>query len=63
MKAFELLKTKTYLTNEEREILLALDNQFAVEYLFNVRNDQWLNLSVYSEADKEERDLRIEQGL
>jgi len=63
MKAFELLKTKTYLTNEEREILLVIDNQFAVEYLFNVRNDQWLNLSVYSEADKEERDLRIEQGL
>ena len=60
----EQLKQKTVLSQQEFDQLSAADAQWAQEYLFhNFWNNTYLNLSVYSEVDKEEHDLRVEQGF
>ena len=61
------------LTQEEYEFCKAWDAEEAFKYLNNIGpawkdggfsgGDRWLNTSVYSEADKEEYDLRREIGL
>lgn len=58
------LKEKEVLTAEEYELVAAADPRWAVQYLFrNFWNNTYLNLAIYSEADKEARDLQLEQGL
>lgn len=63
-EAQELMNTKEVLTQEERDMCMAIIPAMAKEYLFhNSWNNTWLNLNVYSERDKEERDLAIEMGF
>jgi hypothetical protein len=57
-----VLKANT-LTQEEYEFVKEWDPQ-AAEAMFHIEwNNTYLNLNTYSEADKEEMDLRREQGL
>ena len=58
------LKEKQVLSQQEYSQVSAADPEWAREFLFrNFWNDTYLNLSVYSEADKEEHDLRVERGI
>lgn len=60
----EILKSKELLTAEEAKLVFKADLKWASEYLFhNFWNNTYLNLDVYSEADKEEFDLRKEMGI
>ena len=62
--AWELMYHKELLTQEERDVCMEVMPAMAQEYLFHHSwNNTWLNLNVYSERDKEEYDLRMEQGL
>jgi hypothetical protein len=54
---------KEILTQEEYEFCKAWDAEEASKYLFNMVEDRYLNLNVYSEVEKEEFDLKMEQGL
>ncbi len=63
MTAQELMYTKEVLTQEERDIVMEYWPAMGKEFLFhNSWNNTYLNLNVYSEAEKEERDFRIELG-
>ena len=60
----EILKSKELLTAEEAKLVFKADIKWADQYLFhNFWNNTYLNLNVYSEADKEAHDLRMEMGL
>lgn len=60
----EILKSKELLTAEEAKLVFNADPKWAGQYLFhNFWNNTYLNLDVYSEADKEEFDLRVEMGI
>ena len=60
----EQIKQKTVLSQQDFDHVSTVDPQWAREYLFyNEWNGTYLNLDVYSEADKEEYDLSIEQGF
>lgn len=62
--AQELMYTKEILTQEDRDMCMSIMPAMANEYLFhNTWNNTWLNLNVYSEADKEKRDLEKEMGI
>ena len=62
--AQELMYNKEVLSQEERDMCMDLMPAMAKEYLFhNSWNNTWLNLNVYSEVEKEERDLAIEMGF
>jgi hypothetical protein len=54
---------KEILTQEEYEFCKAWDAEEASKYLFNMVEDRYLNLNVYSEVEKEEFDLKMEQGI
>lgn len=59
-----LLKLKDVLTQEDKEYIESIDPEWVKDNLFhNFWNKTWLNLSVYSEVDKEEADLRKEMGI
>ena len=59
----ELLFKANTLTQEEYEFIKEWDPQ-AAEAMFHIEwNNTYLNLNTYSEVDKEEYDLRMEQGL
>ena len=61
--AQELMNTKELLTQEERDMCMDFMPEMAKEYLFHHSwNNTWLNLNVYSEVEKERRDLSIELG-
>ena len=62
--AQELMYTKEILTQEEANLCFYLMPAMASAYLFHRSyNNTYLNLNVYSEVEKEEYDLRMEQGL
>lgn len=58
-----LINTVEILTQEEYELCKAWDAEEAWKYLNNIGEGRWLNINVYSEIDKEDYDLRREQGL
>ena len=58
-----LMSHKEVLTQEEYEFCKAWDAEEAFQYLNDLGNGRYLNINVYSEADKEESDLRREQGI
>jgi hypothetical protein len=61
--AKQLMYTKELLTQEERDICMQFMPEMAKEMLFHHSwNNTWLNLNVYSERDKEERDFQMERG-
>ena len=61
--AQELFYGKEVLTAEEAQLVKEFMPKQAEAYLFhNDWNNTWLNLNVYSEAEKEKRDLAIEMG-
>ena len=62
--AQELMYNKEVLTQEERDMCMQLMPKMAKAYLFhNTWNNTYLNLKVYSEVEKEKRDLQIEMGI
>lgn len=73
MTALELIENVERLTQEQYEIVVEYDRQNSTNlvwtYLNNIGPDyhtgvnRWLNINVYSEADKEEYDLRKEMGF
>lgn len=58
-----LINTKEILTQEEYELCKKWDAEEAWKYLNNIGEGRWLNINVYSEADKEDYDLRREMGF
>jgi hypothetical protein len=58
-----LINTVEILTQAEYELCKAWDADEAWKYLNNIGGGRWLNINVYSEIDKEDYDLRREQGL
>lgn len=68
-----LINTVEILTQSEYEFCKAWDAEEAFKYLNNIGpawkdggfngENRWLNTNVYSEVDKEDYDLRKEQGL
>jgi len=61
--AQELMYNKEVLNQEERDMCMQLIPAMAKEYLFhNAWDNTYLNLNVYSEVEKEKRDLQIEMG-
>lgn len=62
--AQELFYGKEVLTAEEAQLVKEFMPNAAKEYLFhNSWNNTWLNLNVYSEVEKEKRDLAMEMGF
>jgi hypothetical protein len=62
--AQELMYTQEILSQEERDMCMQFLPVMAKAYLFhNTWNNTWLNLNVYSEVEKEQHDLAMEQGL
>ena len=51
------------LTQEEYEFCKEWDAEEAWKYLNDIGNGRYLNINVYSEADKEDYDLRREMGI
>jgi len=51
------------LNQEEYEFCKALNAEEAWKYLNDLGDGRYLNINVYSEADKEEFDLRKEMGI
>lgn len=51
------------LNQEEYDFCKEWNAEEAWKYLNDIGNGRYLNINVYSEADKEEYDLRMEQGL
>lgn len=73
MTALEIIKTVEKLNQDQYEIVVEYDRVNSTNlvwtYLNNIGPDyhtglnRWLNINVYSEADKEEYDLRKEMGI
>lgn len=59
----ELINTKEILTQEEYEFCKTWSPEETWKYLNDIGEGRWLNINVYSEADKEEYDLRREIGF
>ena len=73
MNALEIIKNVEVLNQDQYEVVVAYDKEnppsaLAWTYLNNIGPDfhtgvtRWLNINVYSEADKERHDLRKEMG-
>lgn len=62
IKYQKILSTKEMLTQEEYDFCLDWDHQETKNCVFNVSKGRYLNLLLYSEADKEEYDLKRETG-
>lgn len=58
-----LMSYKEVLTQEEYEFCKAWDAEEAKNLAHIAWNNTYLNLNLYSEVDKEESDLRREQGI
>jgi hypothetical protein len=73
MTALEIIKTVEKLNQDQYEIVVEYDRVNSTNlvwtYLNNIGPDyhtglnRWLNINVYSEANKEEYDLRKEMGI
>jgi hypothetical protein len=63
-EAQSLMNTQEILSQEERDVCMQLLPGMAKKYLFhNAWNNTYLNLYVYSEVEKDQHDLLMEQGL
>lgn len=63
-QAQELLNSKLIFTQDDYAVCAHFLPEEAEEHLFyHSWDNTWLNLNIYSEADKEERDFQIERGL
>jgi hypothetical protein len=58
-----LINTVEILTQEEYEFCKAWDDEETWNYLFDLTGGRWLNTNVYSEAEHDERQYRMETGL
>ena len=58
-----IMSFKEILTQEEFDFCKAWDAEEAWKYLNDLGDGRYLNINVYSEADKEEYDLRREMGF
>jgi hypothetical protein len=59
----ELMFSKEVLTQEEYDFCFNCNHVEVRESTSKIGEGRYLNLNVYSEADKEEYDLRMEMGL
>jgi hypothetical protein len=70
MNAIEIINNVEVLNQDQYEIVVAYDKENGTDLVYTYLNDisypsglnRWLNINVYSEADKEEHDLRKEIG-
>lgn len=68
MTTLEIINSVEILNEEQFHQVMAESPELAWKYLnvigpdFHTGAKRWLNSNVYSEADKEERDFRIELG-
>ena len=70
MNAIEIINNVEVLNQDQYEIVVAYDKENDTDLVYTYLNDisypsgpnRWLNINVYSEADKEEHDLRKEIG-
>ena len=58
-----IMSFKEVLTQEEYEFCKEWDAEEAKNLAYIAWNNTYLNLNLYSEVDKEESDLRREQGI
>ena len=58
-----LINTVEILTQAEYELCKAWDAEETWKYLNNIGEGRWLNINVYSEAEHDERQYRMECGL
>jgi hypothetical protein len=58
-----IMSFKEILNQEDYDFCKAWDAKEAFQYLNDLGNGHYLNINVYSEADKEEYDLRREMGF
>ena len=58
-----LINTVEILTQSEYEFCNALNAEESKQYLNNIGGGRWLNINVYSEAEHDERQYRMECGL
>ncbi len=58
-----LINTVEILTQAEYELCKAWDTEETWKYLNNIGDGRWLNINVYSEAEHDERQYRMECGL
>jgi hypothetical protein len=58
-----IMSFKEILTQEEYEFCKEWDAEEAFQCLNDIGNGRYLNINVYSEADKEDYDLRREMGI
>jgi len=59
----DLIFNKEVLTQEEFEFVKEWDVEASINFFHNTWNNTYLNLNLYSEVEKEESDLRKEQGI
>jgi len=59
----ELFFNTEILTQEEYDFCKEWDAEEAFQCLNDIGNGRYLNINVYSEADKEDYDLRREMGI
>lgn len=58
-----IMENKEILTKEEYDFCFSWDSQETRINIFKLSEGRYLNLLLYSEADKEESDLRREIGI
>ena len=63
LKYQEIMNTKEILNQEEYDFCFGVDCQETTLSICKISEGRYLNLNLYSEADKEEFDLRKEMGL
>jgi len=59
----EIMNTKEYLTQEEYDFCFNWDHEETRTSTSKLSEGRYLNLNVYSEAEKEDYDFRRETGL
>jgi hypothetical protein len=58
-----LINTVEILTQDEYLLCRSWDVEETEQYLNNIGGGRWLNINVYSEAEHDERQYKIECGL
>jgi hypothetical protein len=58
-----IMSFKEILNQEDYDFCKEWDAEEALQYLNDLGNGRYLNINVYSEADKEDYDLRREMGI
>jgi hypothetical protein len=62
IKFQSLINTAEYLTKEEYEFCKEWDAEETKTHLFNINENKWLNLNLYSEHEHHELVQRMERG-